>query len=389
MRGAVTRTMVGGLVAAVLSLPGPAAHAIDPPPRPGAVVERILHVGGKQVPLPEGRWIVAGSAAVPYEGGARIGAYGAIRNVVLFHLRGRAVDAAIELNTNELPVTDGWGIAEDCSRTDLALAAVRYKAGWDGSCFFVTHTLTQARRMPAAWEEAAAFARREGLVLSPEWLTVGMRVANRRDVVDARYHFSTITRGFEPALGTAWAGSPWAAARIEREPDRLAFARDLTEWGMTFSGFVESGIKRRLDPEATLPMPATTAVRDTRSVVERRLAALADLQRAGVIGREQYDQQVARLVERGLDPGSEVVDPATVALYKTLSYRPMVSLANVFIDYYWIGAPFAAGVLVLLQVTVNTTKYYFHELAWESIAGGGTRRDSARTIDFDYFGTNS
>ncbi|MGE0719361.1 MAG: DUF2061 domain-containing protein, partial [Alphaproteobacteria bacterium] len=185
-----------------------------------------------------------------------------------------------------------------------------------------------------------------------------------------------------------WSRSPWAARRIESDPRRLALAQGLTEWAVTVSGFVEAGLKRRLDPAMTLPMPATAVMKDTRSVVERRLAALDDLHRAGAIDAEQYKDHAARLVERGLEPGSEVVDPATVALYKTMSYRPMVSFANIFIDYYWIGQPFAAGVLVFLQVTVNTTKFYFHELAWEGIAGGGARRDSARTIDFEYFGTN-
>ena len=92
-----------------------------------------MTLAAKQIPLPEGSWVLVGSAneAVASIGGA----YGAIANVVLFRLQGRVVDAALELNVNELPVTDGWGLSADCDRTDLVLAVVRYRTGWDGSCF--------------------------------------------------------------------------------------------------------------------------------------------------------------------------------------------------------------------------------------------------------------
>lgn len=219
------------------------------------------------------------------------------------------------------------------------------------------------------------------------WLTAGFRVGNRNDIVDARFHF--VPAAFKIALENParWKDSAWAPDRLERDPARLAVATAVTEWAVLFSGHMEAGLKNRLSGDDVIAMPSRPGATLAGGVVEQRLQALDDLLRAGAMTAEQHARHAARLRDRGLDPGSEVVDPATVALYKTLSYRPMVSLANVFIDYYWIGTPFAAGVLVLLQVTVNTTKFYFHELAWERIRGGGTRRDSARTIDFAYFGT--
>jgi uncharacterized membrane protein len=167
---------------------------------------------------------------------------------------------------------------------------------------------------------------------------------------------------------------------------RLDIARGVTEWAVIFSGHMEDGIKGRLRAGNAYADPAAPGAALAGSVLERRLAALNDLHRSGLLTAREHEVQAAQLRERGLDPGSEVIDPATVALYKTLSYRPMVSLANVFIDLFWVGQPFAAGVLMLLQVTVNTTKFYFHELAWEQFVGGGTRRDSARVLDFSYIG---
>ena len=43
----------------------------------------------------------------------------------------------------------------------------------------------------------------------------------------------------------------------------------------------------------------------------------------------------------------------------------------------------AAGVLVILQVFVNTTKFFFHEVMWQELFGAGPLgRDEPRLIDF-------
>jgi uncharacterized membrane protein len=69
--------------------------------------------------------------------------------------------------------------------------------------------------------------------------------------------------------------------------------------------------------------------------------------------------------------------------YKAFTYRVVVTSINVGIDYYFIGAPFAAGVLVILQVFVNTTKFFFHEVMWQELFGvGPLQRDTPRVMDF-------
>ncbi|BBK43573.1 hypothetical protein STVA_35930 [Allostella vacuolata] len=360
------------------------ARAADPVQPPGTAVEGHWQIAGKQVPLPAGRWVVAAHTMAPYAGGEQVGAYGAIHSAILLQTDGDRVAAQIEIHANALPVMDGWGIAADCERTDLPIATVRYKAGWDGSCFFLSHTSGGRSSSPTS-RAAAIFIAERGLHAPPEWLTVGFRVANRSDVIDARFHFAPALWSLPDHAGR-WSASPWTPPRLEQDPVRLAVARSLTEWAVGFSGLVEAGIKNRLDPTARVAMPNAAA--DHRGVLEQRRAAIDDLLKSGAIDAETHRRQIALLVERGLDPGSQVADPATVALFKTLAYRPMVSFANIWIDYFWIGQPWAAGLLVLLQVTVNTTKFYFHELAWERVRGPGSRRDSARVIDFAYLGTN-
>lgn len=357
----------------------------------GQTVSRRIAIAEKTFPLPPGEWLVAGVAPGQLQSEG-FGAFGVIWNVILFRATqdGQAIDAMVELNVNDLPVAEGWGMAGACARSDFALSVVRYKAGWDSSCFFITHTLWTPQNAPtAAWAQALKVAQSRGWRLPPQTVTSGFRVANRQDVIDARIHFTPAFYSLtEPAI-VVWNQSPWHASRIEKDAARIGFAKSLTDWTVMVSGYVEAGIKRRLPQDLAIPNPGVDdAVLMRDSVVQKRKDALVTLQKAGLISESNFNDQLKTLSEKGLDPSGTVIDPATVALYKTLAYRPTVSLANIFIDYYWIGQPFATGVLLLLQVTINSFKFYFHELAWESFGAAGQRRDSPRTIDFRYGGTD-
>ena len=202
-------------------------------PSAGAVVTNVIPIAGKQVPLPEGPWIVAGAGHTRWASEVE-GAYGAIANLVLFRLQGRVVDAALELNVNELAVMDGWGIAADCMRGDLALAVVRYRTGWDESCFFVTHTLAVTPGIPPAWDQALRLASDADLIMAPVWLSTGFRVSNRRDIIDARFHFSPSTRGIPVEISSSWSDSAWhgdatrpRSAALDTGRDRCPLGRGL------------------------------------------------------------------------------------------------------------------------------------------------------------------
>jgi uncharacterized membrane protein len=356
----------------------------------GQSVSGRIAIGSKTIPLPPGQWTVAGLGAGTLDTSIKVGAPGLVWNVVLFRSSesGRALDAIVELNINELAVSEGWGLASDCARSDLALSVVRYKAGWDASCFFVTHTLFDERKpVTPAWAQAAKLARQNGWQLPETAVTAGARASNRRDVVDVRYHFTPTFHGIPEGKVGSWDESPWSAKKLEHDQRRLVFARNLTEWIVVTSGHIEAGLKNRIPLEMKLPNPGVNMLAlESEGLVKKRVAALDTLKKAGLMSSAGYDEQLKVLSEKGLDPTSTVVDPARIALYKTLGYRPAVSLANIFIDYWWIGAPFATGVLVLLQVTINSVKFYFHELAWEQLGLGGQRSDFARTVDFTYGG---
>lgn len=356
----------------------------------GRVYTGQLEIAGKQVPLPPGSWVLGGVGPGRLTGSEKLGAYGTLWNLILFRpTRDQlAVDAIIELNVNELGVSDGWGLSASCTRKDFPLGVVRYKAGWDASCFFITHNLWDWEKpQTPAWERAQAFAKDKKWRLPAQSVVSGFRASNRRDVVDLRVHFLPAFYGISEPSMQAWKDSPWYFERIERDTPRINFAKSLTDWTVMFSGHVEAGLKRRLAADLALPDPGLTqemVERDT--VVQQRITSLDTLLKAGLISQATYEEQMKTLAEMGLDPSSTTPDPATIALYKTIAYRPVVSMANIFIDYYWIGQPFATGVLLLLQVTINSFKFYFHELAWEKFVSASQRRDSARKVDFAYGG---
>ena len=353
----------------------------------GAVVEGVLAVAGKQVPLPEGQWIVTGVGHVRWEAPVA-GAYGAIANIVLFQLRGPVVDKVLELNVNELAVTDGWGIAADCTRRDLALAVVKYRTGWDTSCFFVTHTLAISANPTPAWRQSLQFAVDADLIVAPLWLSTGFRVANRRDVIDARFHVSPTMRGVPVEAPATWADSAWYGERLSRDPRRAALGSAAARWAAFYSTLLEAGLKNRLDMNLVAPEPGDLVADPAASELARRIAGLSEQRRAGRLGEAQFLRQVAWLHEHGIRPGSETVDPSTAALLKSLTFRPLVAAGSLAMAVVGLGPAAAGGAMSIIQAGVDTTVFYLHELGWDRLLGK-PRRDSARTMDFTYYGTRT
>jgi uncharacterized membrane protein len=351
----------------------------------GSTVERILRINGKQVPLPGGSWVVAADTANDWNDQS-IGAFGYLRTLVLFRIVGSRIDTMLEINTNVLPTSDGWGTAAACARTDLVLAVVRYRAGWDGSCYFVTHTLLAHEPTPA-WRKARDFAVLKGLQISRVWLTAGFRTADRSDVLDVRFHFAPETRGIAPETVDRWQDSAWMSAKLENDPQRYAFARAVSDWTVSYSALADAGLKNRLLNDDAIAMPHVVDASPAADVIARRLAELELLRQAGKITPEEYTAQTAALKEHGLGSSSAAPDLGVVTAVKAISYRIIVSISHIFVDYYWTGNYVAAGALEVLQITINSTKFYFHELAWAKYMGI-PRTDAARTIDFKYIGVD-
>lgn len=383
MPGVTVRAMVTSLILAAFALVG-AARA-EGVLAPGATVERVLSVDGKTLPLPEGRWVVGADGDSGWNNPA-LGAYGYLRSLILFRVTDGRLDAILEVHTNALAAADGWGMAASCARSDLVLAVVRYRAGWDGSCYFVTHTVLNKDDNPI-WVKARAFAAQNGWAVPGTLLTAGFRSANRTDVLDARYHFVPETRGLPSEAAGRWKDSAWMATRLDENRDRSAFAQGVSNWAVGYAAVVDASLKGRVGAEDSVPMPDPIRKTSAADTIARHMAGLELLRQSGQISQKEYEVQAEALLENGQGSSSTAPDLSVVTAVKAFSYRMIVSVSHIFVDYYWTGSYVATGALEVLQVTINSAKFYMHELGWAKYMGI-PRTDAARTIDFTYIGTN-
>lgn len=239
------RFFVAWLFACLLAAGGGRAGEL---PAVGEVHRSTVFVLGKPVPLPPGDWTVIGQGYGPVAGPSP-GAYGAIGGVVLAQQRDGLVDGLVIAHANLLPVEGGWGPAAECRRLDAVYATGVAARGPNVACGYVL--VLPARdvsiaRLPA-WGAGRAEALRRGWRIPGALALAGLRVGDRRDVVDVRY---------------AWAATaaPTAVPRLERaslveaaaEPARIR-ASALASWMLRALAELRSRIEDPLAPIADLP----------------------------------------------------------------------------------------------------------------------------------------
>jgi len=377
------RSVVGLLVLAILF-----ASAARAELAPGDRASPVLAIAGKQVPLPEGNWIVAGRAPGAVTPGKDLGSYGTIWNVVLLRISPHgALDAMAEINVNDMAVDDGWGVAADCQRSDLVLTVVRSRAGWDAACFFVTHTIwNRDTALPAAWRQADAVAAQRGLILPATTVTAGFRVANRRDIIDVRFHFLA-----DPAdvPATNWNASQWSRDQLQQDRWRLAFDRSVAEWSAMMIGHVEAGLKNRLPPTWITPAPgAAEASLDHASIMSLRQQRLAALRSSGLLSAAQADRQSALLRQAEADDSHDAIDPGADDFYRLLSYQGLSVTSDALVTFMWTAQSVQAAAVTLLQASLRTGRSYAVAYLWDWYGDTPTRPDIARSVDFAYGGVD-
>ena len=371
------------LVAAALVFAAPPTAQAQDPLKPGDSLTGTLIVSGKQLALPSGPWVVAADGDSGWTS-SDVGAYGYLRTTILFRMSGDTVDTVLEVNSNALATMDGWGMAGACSRQDLVWVTVRYKAGWDGSCYFVTHSLLAPGNQPV-WEAARRFARQNKWRLPNVAVTAGFRSADRTDILDVRYHFTPETRGIRAEAVSRWRDSAWMASRVEQAADRLAFVKSVRDWAIGYSAIVDSGLKNHPYQGDPITLPQS-GVQDTiKDMIAERTAELGLLRQAGAITDDEYAVQKQALDTAASGTASTIPDLSVITAVKGLSYRVIVSFSHLFNNFYWTGNFVTTSALEVLQITINSIKFQIHEIGWAKYYGT-PHTDAGRTIDFRYIG---
>jgi len=339
---AVRRRLFPGLIAImallmagmVLSRAALAAEV----PSIGQTVRDRLVLAGKQVPLPPGDWLVAGSGGDTVTMGRRQ-PVAEVQSLVLLHIDDDAVAAAIVVHTNSRSQSMGWGKTRLCGRTDLPLANIHYESDHDVSCSFVGPVVRDADPdvIAPVWRQARRLAETEGWRLPGTWLMAGYRIADLHDVLDVRYHFNPdlLAPGIEASAATAWSSSPWVPERLGEDAARGAVVAALIRWTGSVRDTLELGFRNRIPAATVIGMP------------------MLDLRASPGAGTEPADE-------------TSYVQPDALSLsfWKTVTYRILASATDLGVNYLFTSDLALSSGITAAGFLAFSAVYFAHESMW-------------------------
>ncbi len=283
-------------------------------------VRRFLAVEGKQVPLPDGNWIIAGRAPSP---GTPITSPSVV-SMVLMRLDGSRVDAAIVIQTNRMHSRVKWGSAPLCASTSLYFAHIRYASEHDSSCAYAAYVATsldRGTRIEPAWRQATQVAESRGWHLPSIWVDVAFRVTDRRDALQIRYLF-------DPMAGAG-------QGRTTLTPENI---QSLADWATTNWDTVDSGFRNRIPTDGAFKME------------DWRLSTHA----SGAKPVSRPD------TEPDMNGGGQIGHLGV----KMLTYRVFGTLTDLTVNYFWLGSLPSASGLAVVGGIASSSLYFVHELVW-------------------------
>lgn len=345
----------------------------------GDRVQSALKIAGKQIPLPSGEWVIAGASAQELTF-PDIGAYGAIRTVILAQVSQGKVAALAEVNANLIPVTDGWGQAASCAKGDQFLLVTRYRSGWDLSCFFIHATPIAGAAGPEAWTNARAYLSKANLALPETALTVGFRASDRQDVIDLRLHFNP---ALMPGVEAKDAGA-WTAESVKSNPSQRRAVEMLSAWALGVDGWVDRGLgNQRLDKP--LEGPQRAAILSETPLTDRKLAELESLYNRGSIDvaslRKQEEQTLSERPFLVPEAGG-----LSMSMRKNISFRVFGSAVDYLLAYaVTMSGAVSAGITASI-IAIHSVIFVVNDQYWDGFFARKTTRDAGRVIDFTYIG---
>jgi uncharacterized membrane protein len=388
IRARVARLMIGGAMAVLAANPGATVFALEV----GEIASGFAELNGRQIPLPDGDWTVAGKAQNGVVTGIA-GAFGTIDSDVLVKIEANRVRGVIEINTNSISVNEGWGTTHACAAEESLARFNLYRTAVDGLCFFVNETVAPVddKSGPKAWHQAIALAKERGLVIPEEWLTIGYRISNRYDIIDARYHLDGLELG-----GNSPAQSDWTKGAVESDPNKKKTIMALNAWAGFVAEFFESGLRGRLQERLKgLSVPRSLAF-DNQQYVEN-----VDPSTVGLASKKARKLQLRRLVEEGvvsagdletyLAAANETMPPPTTEDYykslaaKTASYNFFRVSVDYLLAYIVTSDATISGYITASIVFFHSIAQVINDVAWDSYING-QQRDGSELVEFHYIG---
>ena len=349
----------------------------------GDKLSRQFVLGNKQIPLPVGEWIVAGLGTQVFTMPA-LGAFGTIQTAVLFLPHGNHIAAVLEVNTNTIPVNDGWGRTKACAAGQQFLVVTRYKTGWETSCAFVEPTQFGADSAgPPAWEQARDFARQARLEMPDLWLTAGFRVSDRQDLVDARFHFDpALTLGASAANYRQLAD--WAPDIVRGDPLRLGAVQVVSSWASGFDAWIERGLRNQI-ADAPGPMPEVAAYTSGTPFVDMKLHELDQLYQDGRITWAAYTAQSNEALTE-VPVYKQQTSLLSNSVEKNFSFRMFGTIVDYGIAYIVTASNAVSWGIALTINSTDSFWFVLNDQYWDDYYAKLNTHDSERIVDFTYIG---
>lgn len=371
----------------------------------------MVELAGKQVPLPKGLWLVASSGreAQNLATGPTV-----VERQLLLGVDNNSINSFVLINTNATPAPAGWGVSQDCKNSNHPFKAVLEQQNNHYSCVFISTSLAANKTSgPEAtfWTLASERAKLRNWQLSNDWVVVGIRLADRLDVVDVRYGFSLQTPPKKGGVDTT--------TEIKVLQDMAVEA--LRKWQTTAVYLVERGFRRQLDQELPLSQPnfahrpqallanggrggiphsSMLHVEDTNAiptqaagtlhavdekglppVVASRLQQLLALYNEGWLSRTEFEAQHILIREQFMAKSDVTINIWTLGAMKTAGHTTQSLLWMWGVNYLFMGDAYLAGSLALTKTVISPIRYYLEEAAWNT--WGPRRNPTLPVVDFN------
>lgn len=201
-----------------------------------------IEISGKQFPLPEGNFEVAGTDL------SITGKNGYATSIFLVNHRNGHIQRAVEIYTNlsikrsDGPSALGWATHRSCIRDDMHFRETikNERLGYQ-DCWWVNHwrMIRTGNRQTEHWKETIDFLKKNQLSAPLEMIAVSYRIANKTDYATINYFFNPVSAGFPAVIddkwetGT-WSDSPWRPDNVKKNSARSKYINSLISWGKSW-----------------------------------------------------------------------------------------------------------------------------------------------------------
>jgi hypothetical protein len=213
-----------------------------------------IDIGGIQVPLPAGEWVVTGTDQTTMTSSEASGQ----SNTGLAQIIDGRLRAYMSLSYNQRSMSNGWTVpaAKTCARTEIHHAVVVRDRQLDRSCLYVNHSVFAIAADSAHWwKSTVEYAKQNKISVPLAVIQSGVVVSDRANFISVAYYFNPEMQGFAPPKNTAWQTSDWNVLNVAKNKKKKAFIQSVIDWTEKSRSVVEAGLAGKLKKGEGLDWP--------------------------------------------------------------------------------------------------------------------------------------